>query len=77
LLSREVISIINLVTKLFNTIAELQKNKVDTLADEVQEKLKEGLPSRKGKGFKGGKGGRDKKDRRDKDKKGGFLKHKF
>jgi len=40
----------------------------------VQAKLKEGLPSKKGKGFKDK---WDKKDRKGKDKKGGFLKHKF
>jgi len=48
----------------------MQKNRVDTLAEEVQESLKEGLGK---KGKKGGKG----KDRFKKGKKKSFLDSKF
>jgi hypothetical protein len=67
---KEVKCLFNLVTKLFNAITEMQKNRVDTLAEEVQESLKEGLGK---KGKKGGKG----KDRFKKGKKKSFLDSKF
>lgn len=58
-----------IVTNLFRTIQNVQKNKVDTLSEEISAKLKEGFFAKKKTEKKGGKF--------DKKKKKGFLENRI
>lgn len=60
--------IVWLVTKLFQTIQEAQKNRVDTISEEISAKLKEGFFPKKNK---------DKQKKKHQQKKKGFLESKF